>query len=108
MGIRDKPIAPLSPWQNGFAERLIWSIRRECLGHRSSSARGASPSAAHLVPKLLQRNQNASRASERRAELSPDRADWDPGITSHSRRTSPPIRPYLVSVHNHHAGSVFA
>src|SRR6516162_5812291 len=27
MGIRDKPIAPASPWQNGFAERLIGSIR---------------------------------------------------------------------------------
>jgi transposase InsO family protein len=33
MGIRDKPIAPLSPWQNGFAEWLIGSIRRECLDH---------------------------------------------------------------------------
>jgi transposase InsO family protein len=33
MGIRDKPIAPSSPWQNGFAERLIGSIRRECLDH---------------------------------------------------------------------------
>jgi transposase InsO family protein len=31
MGIRDKPIAPASPWQNGFAERLIGSMRRECL-----------------------------------------------------------------------------
>ena len=29
MGIRDKPIAPGSPWQNGYAERLIGSIRRE-------------------------------------------------------------------------------
>jgi transposase InsO family protein len=29
MGIRDKPIAPASPWQNGFAERLIGSIRRD-------------------------------------------------------------------------------
>jgi hypothetical protein len=28
MGIRDKPIAPASPWQNGFTERLIGSIRR--------------------------------------------------------------------------------
>ena len=27
MGIRDKPIAPASPWQNGFTERLIGSIR---------------------------------------------------------------------------------
>jgi transposase InsO family protein len=33
MGIRDKPTAPISPWQNGFAERLIGSIRRECLDH---------------------------------------------------------------------------
>jgi hypothetical protein len=33
MAIRDKPIAPASPWQNGYAERLIGSIRRECLDH---------------------------------------------------------------------------
>src|SRR6185503_12177641 len=33
MGIRDKPTAPASPWQNGFAERLVGSIRRECLDH---------------------------------------------------------------------------
>jgi transposase InsO family protein len=31
--IRDKPIAPGSPWQNGFAERLIGLIRRECVDH---------------------------------------------------------------------------
>ena len=33
MGIRDKPIAPGSPWENGLAERLIGSIRRECVDH---------------------------------------------------------------------------
>ena len=33
MGIRDKPIAPGSPWQNGYAERLIGTIRRECVDH---------------------------------------------------------------------------
>jgi Integrase core domain len=33
LGIRDKPIAPASSWQNGFAERLIGSVRRECLDH---------------------------------------------------------------------------
>ena len=33
MGIRDHPTARRSPWQNGHAERLIGSIRRECLDH---------------------------------------------------------------------------
>ena len=33
MGIRDRPIAARSPWQNGCAERLIGSIRRDCLDH---------------------------------------------------------------------------
>jgi transposase InsO family protein len=33
MGIRDHPTAPRSPWQNGHAERLIGSIRRDCLDH---------------------------------------------------------------------------
>ncbi len=33
MGIRDRPTAPRSPWQNGHVERLIGSIRRECLNH---------------------------------------------------------------------------
>src|SRR6202035_4583577 len=31
--IRDRPTSPRSPWQNGYAERLIGSIRRECLDH---------------------------------------------------------------------------
>jgi transposase InsO family protein len=33
MGIRDKPITPASPWQNGFAERLNGSFWRECVDH---------------------------------------------------------------------------
>jgi len=33
MGIRDRPTTPRSPWQNGYVERLIGSIRRECLDH---------------------------------------------------------------------------
>ena len=33
MGIRDRPIASRSPWQNAYVERLIGSIRRECLDH---------------------------------------------------------------------------
>jgi transposase InsO family protein len=33
MGIRDGPVAPRSPWQNGYVERVIGSIRRELLDH---------------------------------------------------------------------------
>ena len=33
MGIREVLTAPRSPWQNAFVERLIGSIRRECLDH---------------------------------------------------------------------------
>src|SRR5438309_7216574 len=31
MGIRDRPISPRSPWQNPYMERLIGTVRRECL-----------------------------------------------------------------------------
>jgi transposase InsO family protein len=31
MGIRDRPISPRSPWQNPYIERLIGTVRRECL-----------------------------------------------------------------------------
>jgi transposase InsO family protein len=33
MGIRDRPISPRSPWQNSYVERLIGTLRRDCLDH---------------------------------------------------------------------------
>ena len=39
MGIRDRPTAPRPPWQNGYVERLIGSIRRSVSTISSCSAR---------------------------------------------------------------------
>jgi putative transposase len=33
MNIVDLPTAPRSPWQNAYVERVIGSIRQECLDH---------------------------------------------------------------------------
>jgi len=33
MGIKEAVTAPPSPWQNGYVERVIGSVRRECLDH---------------------------------------------------------------------------
>jgi hypothetical protein len=54
MGIRDRPVSARSPWQNGYAER--W--------------RAPSSPRSSIVPKILQRDQNAPIAAEARAGLS--------------------------------------
>jgi transposase InsO family protein len=65
MGIRDKPIAPASPWQNGFVERLIGSIRRECVDHIIVL------SEAHLAPLVGNYNETPTHlASDKDARLS--------------------------------------
>ena len=33
LGVEQKVISYQSPWQNGYVERVIGSIRRECLDH---------------------------------------------------------------------------
>jgi transposase InsO family protein len=60
MGIRDHPIAPRSPWQNGHVERLIGSIRREALDHLV--AFGEAALAPHLegLRFVLQRGPDSS------------------------------------------------
>src|ERR1700736_6632942 len=81
MGIRDKPIAPASPWQNGFAERLIGSIRRECLDHIIVSGE------AHL--RRIQLRQNASVVAQVCADFSSDSTNRNHSFTPDPRWASP-------------------
>jgi hypothetical protein len=90
MGIRDKPIAPGSPWQNGFAERLIGSIRRECVDHVVVLGE------AHLRRILTK---YAAYYNELRTHRSLNSGPHH--ICARPRRTSSPLLPNLVfSTHN--------
>jgi hypothetical protein len=55
MGIRDRPISFRSPWQNGYVERLIGSIRRECTDHlivfNAEHLRRIQRSTPHIITK---------------------------------------------------------
>src|SRR6266403_124745 len=82
MGIRDRPISPRSPWQNGYSERLIGSIRLDSLGrtyHRGQfwadcttniserrfpkGTGGFKPALVHQIPALRIAGCQAARAS---------------------------------------------
>src|SRR5258706_11609978 len=101
MGIRDKPTAPASPWQNGFAERLIGSIRRECVDHiivlgevhlrqiLQSYARYYNDIRTH---RSLDKDAPVSRQIQRIGSIK---------ITRHPWRTSPPLRPSLSFRYTH-------
>src|SRR5262245_14624849 len=73
MGIRDKPTAPASPWQNSFAERLIGSIRRECVGHFVIF--GEAHLRRILQCSLLQQHQNTPIIGQRCADFSTGSVD---------------------------------
>lgn len=55
MGIRDRPTAAGSPWQNGYAERLIGSIRPECLDQGDRVRRASSPPSPPRLCRLSNR-----------------------------------------------------
>ena len=57
MGVEEVVTAPRSPWQNPYVERLIGSVRRECLDHSIILNDIEAAFAAHswLIPRLLSR-----------------------------------------------------
>jgi len=95
MGIRDKPTAPASPWQNGFAERLIGSIRRECVDHIIVLGEAHLRRILKFLCQILQPCQNASIPEQGCAGFSPGSANRCDQVTRHPGRTSSPLRPCL-------------
>src|SRR5437773_5718406 len=95
MGIRDKPIAPGSPWQNGFAERLIGSIRRECVDHLV--VLGEAHLRRILTKYAIYYNElDSSVSQQRRSDPSRHPARGPHRICTRSRRPSSPLLPNLV------------
>jgi transposase InsO family protein len=54
MGIRDRPISPGSPWQNGIAERFVGTLRRECLDHMLIFGEAAPATGPFFLCRILQ------------------------------------------------------
>jgi hypothetical protein len=94
MGIRDKPIVPASPWQNGFAERLIGSIRRRCVDHLIVLGE------AHLRRILrtyarYYKEITTHWSLDKDAPVLPHSADRKHWVTRHPWRAPSPLRPGL-------------
>jgi transposase InsO family protein len=95
MGIRDKPTAPASPCQNGSLERLIGSIRRECVDRiivlGEAHLRRILKSYAHYY------NETRTHLALHKgcAGFSPRSANRCGQVTCHPGRTSSPLRPSL-------------
>src|SRR5262245_20224315 len=92
MGIRDRPIAPRSPWQNGYAERLIGSIRRPASTMLLCSATGIFVTCSDRIRNITTSSRALVAAQGRN----------DPALHSHtsdpsSGRTTAPIYPSVSS-----------
>jgi transposase InsO family protein len=97
MGIRDRPTAARSPWQNGYAERLIGSIRRDCLDHVVVFG---ERHLRHLL-ESYQRYYNEARTHLALGKDAPvsrgGSGSWQHRRQAAPRRIAPSIRPDLIS-----------
>ena len=88
IGINDVMTAPHSPWQNAYAERLIGSIRRECLDHVIVANETGPATRLARVPGVLSEVSNALVLGQGCTGLTTYRAAW----RRHDRRNSAPRR----------------
>src|SRR5262245_55715232 len=96
LGIRDRPIAPASPWQNAYVERLIGSIRRDCIDHVIYLRRGASAPDHVALCRLLQPSPYASHPRKGRADQPSGAVVRPDHHRTHGRRSPSPLRSNLV------------
>ena len=82
MGIRDKPIAPRSPWLNRFRRAPDWVYPSRMPGPDHCLQRGASAPDSALLRELLQRSSDAPVTKQRRAGASSNSAPWRPKVIS--------------------------
>ena len=91
MAIRDHPTAPRSPWQNGHVERLIGSIRRECLDHMIVLGEAHLRHIFRAYASLLQRGPDSSAIGQGRPSFSARATGW-----------FRPVLPVLGGLHHHY------
>src|SRR6266852_1775374 len=75
MGIRDKPIAPASPWQNGFCRTADWIDPARVFGPHHCLGRGTSAPDSNFLCRLPQHRHDASFAAQGCADFSSDSTD---------------------------------
>ena len=108
MGIRDRPISPGSPCQNGIAERLIGTLRRECLDHVVVFGETTPAPCAFRLCSFLQSNASASIPPEGCANAESGPTDRHHCRNPGSRRPTSSIRPDMIFGKDRGAGCRFA
>jgi len=99
MGIRDRLTAARSPWQTGYRERAIGSIRRDFLDHMIGAP--SCPSAA-LLCELLQSEPNTPVLEQRCADEATSSYPREHRSEARPRRPASSLRSYLISDRDSH------
>jgi hypothetical protein len=95
VGIRDKPIAPASPWAEWRCRTTDRIDPARVFGSHYSLGRGTSAPEVNFLCRLLQLRQNASVFAQGCANFSSDSSDRNHSFTTHPWRTSSSLRPGL-------------
>ena len=96
MGIRDRPTAARSPWQNGYCERAIGSIRRDCLDYVIVLGRAPPSPCAALLCELLQLEPNTPVLKQGCADEATSSNPRQHRSDARPRRPAPSLRSCLI------------